>query len=228
MAENKKGLGTLLSEALNIISENPVIIVPYLIPVLLVLLGAFIAFGTLVSTGAIQAGFELDPQYILDNALAFLGFVSVFGILAWLFTIAADAFAITITKDAILGKKVTLGEAWAEIGIEKLIILLVVDIILTILLIFGFFLICIGFVIFYVLFIFVMQGVIVSDQGIIDTFSNSYNIAKKNFFDILMLAIVLLVISVVVQFIPVIGGILNVLVGMYGVVAYTIMYLDRK
>ncbi len=228
MAEEKKGIGTLLSDALNVITENPSIIIPYLIPMVLALIAALVAVGTFVPQGVDFTHFEPDPEYFLDNALAFIGFASIFGVLGWIFEILAVAFAITITYNALQGKKVSLGEAWEQIGIGKIVVLLVVSIILAILYIIGFFLLCIGLVIFYVLFIFTRQSVVVDDMSIGAALGNSWDLAKKNFFDILILAIILLLIGAIVGIIPVIGGALGYLVGMYGVVTYTIMYLDRK
>lgn len=228
MENNRKSIGNILSEALDIITGNPMIIVPYLIPVILTLIGAIVAVGVFVPEGAMQPGFELDPEFFLDNALALLGFVSVFGVLSWIFGIVADAFAIDITFNATQEKKVTLSEAWGHIGFGKILVLLIVSIITAILTILGFFLLCIGALIVMILLIFVMQGIVIDDLDIGATFSNSYNIAKNNFFDILILLLIFLVLGFIVSMVPAIGGILAIFVGIYATVAYTVLYLDRK
>ncbi len=238
MANNRKSIGMLLSEALNIIKQNPLIIVPYLIPVVLVLIGEFVV-KTAFAPGVLRPGFELDPDFFLNSEFKadwIRGIVDrsaphyfdVLGILSLIFGIVATAFAIIITYNAIQGKKVTLSEAWSQIGIRKIIVLLIVSIITVILTILGFFVFCIGALIVVVLLAFVNQGIVIDDLDIGAAFSNSYNIAKNNFFDILILVIVFFVLTVLVGWIPTISGILVILVGMYFTVTYTVFYLDRK
>ena len=224
--EEKKGIGKVLSEALDVITGNPIIILPYMIPVIIVVIGIFAAAGA-VLTGAFRTGFEADPQWVINNLLAVLGVAFGFFILVWIFGVVADAFAISITYNAVQGKKVTFSEAWDQIGVEKIIILLVVLIIAAILVFLGLFALCVGALIVAVLLAFLGQGVIIDNLGF-GTFGNSYNIAKGNFFDILLLVIILFVPWILVGFIPLVGGILRVLVEMYAVVAFTILYLDRK
>lgn len=224
--EEKKGIGKILSEALDVISGNPMIILPYIIPVIIVVIGIFVAAGAFL-TGAFLTGFEADPQWAIDNLLAILGVAFGVFLFAWIFGVIADAFAISITYNAMQGKKVTFSEAWDQIGVEKIIILLVVLIISGILVILGLLALCIGALIVAVLLAFLGQGVIIDNLGF-GTFGNSYNIAKNNFFDILLLVIILFVPWILVGFVPLIGGILRILVEMYAVVAFTILYLDRK
>jgi hypothetical protein len=228
--EERKGIGQILSEALDVISENPLVIVPYIIPIVLALIAAFVAFGVFVS----QAGpfpftdFEPDPEFIMNNVLGFLGLASIFGILELIFTVLAAAFAIVITFNAKQGKIVSLGEAWSEIGVGKLIILLITWLIATILTALGLIALCIGALIVYILLIFVYQGILIDKLDIGATFSNSYNIAKDNFFDILILVLIFGALILLISAIPYIGGVLAVFVRMYAVVAYTILYLNRK
>ncbi|MCK4636835.1 MAG: zinc-ribbon domain-containing protein [Methanomicrobia archaeon] len=227
-ARGKKGIGDVLSEAFNTITENPMMIVPYLIPLALALIMVFVTWGSLVPIREIGPGFDFDTDFLYENALAFVGFASIFGILSWIFGIVATAFAINMTYNSVNGRKVTLSEAWSEIGAGKILILLIVFIITVILTFLGLFALCIGALIVYILLMFVNQGIIIDNLDIGATFSNSYNIAKNNFFDVLILALVFFVLSFLVTWIPYIGGILGVLVGMYGTVSYTILYLDRK
>ena len=227
-ARGKKGIGDILSEAMDVITGNPMIIVPYLIPILFVLIAAAVTWGTIVSVEEIGSGYELDTDFFYESALAYLGVASVLGILSWIFGIVATAFAINMTYNAVNGRRMTLSEAWNEIGVGKIVVLIVVAIITAILTFLGFFALCIGALIVMILLIFVNQGVIIDNLDIGGTFGNSYNIAKKNFFDILILAIIFSVLAVIVGLIPFVGGILGVLVGMYGTVAYTILYLNRR
>ncbi|MGD2250342.1 MAG: hypothetical protein PVF58_18235 [Candidatus Methanofastidiosia archaeon] len=231
MANQQKSIGTILSEALDVISGNPMIIVPYLIPVILALISAFVTIGAFIRGGALPAmatGMEVDPQFFLSTALTFMGIGSVIGVLAWIFTIVANAFAITITNDHLQGRKVTLQQAWQEIGVDKIIILIIVSIIVAILTILGFFVFCIGALIVLILMAFVGQGVVIDSLGIGATLSKSYNVAKKNWVDVFIVLLVVLVAIIILNLIPVIGGFLQILAWMYSVVAFTILYQDRK
>lgn len=224
--KEKKGIGKVLSEALDVISANPVIIIPYIIPVIVAVIGAFAAVGA-IFTEVFRTGFEVDPQFFIDNILRIVGVALGFFILVLIFAVVADAFAIIITYNAMQGKKATLSEAWNQIGVEKVLILLAVMIITWILIFLGLFAICIGAFVVATLLAFVGQGVIIDNAGF-GTFGNSFNIAKDNFFDVLILVVIFLVLWFVVGLVPWIGWILRVLVGMYAVVAYTVLYLDRK
>lgn len=231
MTNERKGIGAILSEAMDIIGKNPIIIVLYLIPVILVLIGLLTAVGLFIPRGAISSGFrgfEVSPEYFLDRALSFLGFVSIFGILGWIFGIVVDAFAIRITYNATQGKKLSLSEVWNEIGVGKILVLMIAAIIVAILTILGFFVFCIGALIVMILLIFVKQGIVVDDLDLGATFSKSYHVAKDNFFDILILVLIFFVLGLILGIVPWIGSILNVFVGMYAMVAYTVLYLDRR
>ncbi|MBU7013836.1 MAG: hypothetical protein HXS52_07300 [Theionarchaea archaeon] len=231
MTNEKKGIGEILSEALDIIGKNPIIIVLYLIPVILSLIGILTTVGVFFQQGMMQPGFrgfEVDPEYFLGTALSFLGLISVFGILSWIFGVVIDAFAIRIAYNATQGKKLSLSEVWNEIGAGKILILLIASIIVTLLTILGFFVFCIGALIVMILLIFVKQGIVVDDLDLGTAFSRSYSIAKENFFEVLILVLVFLVLGLVVGLVPWIGGLLSVFVGMYAIVAYTVLYLDRK
>jgi hypothetical protein len=227
-ARGKKGIGDLLSQAMDVITGNPMIIVPYLIPLIIALIGAFVAWGSIVSIEDVGLGFEPDVNFFRDTALAYLGFASVLGILSWISSIFALAFAINMTYNAVNGRKVTLSEAWSEIGAGKILILIIVAIITAILIFLGFFALCIGALIVMILLVFVNQGIIIDNLDIGATFGNSYNIAKKNFFDILILVIIFAVLGAIVGLIPVFGVVLAILVELYGTVTYTILYLDRR
>ena len=231
MTNEKKGIGAILSEAMDIIGKNPNIVILYLIPVILVLIGTLTTAGVFVRQNVMRSafgGFEVDPEYFLDRALLFLGFASVFGILGWVFGIVADAFAIRITYNATQDKRLSLSEVWNEIGTGKILILLVASIVVAILTILGFFVFCIGALIVMILLIFVKQGIVVDDLGLGATLSKSYNIAKDNFFDVLILVLIFALLTLFLGWLPWIGSILSIFVGMYAVVAYTLLYLDRK
>jgi hypothetical protein len=231
MTNERKGIGAILSEAMDIIGKNPIIIVLYLIPVILVLIGLLTAVGLFIPRGAISSGFrgfEVSPEYFLDRALSFLGFVSIFGVLGWIFGIVADAFAIRISYNATQGKKLSLSEVWNEIGVGKILTLLIAAIIVAILTILGFFVFCIGALIVMILLILVKQGIVVDNLDLGATFSKSYHVAKENFFDILILVLIFFVLGLILGIVPWVGPILNVFVGMYAMVAYTVLYLDRR
>jgi len=229
-ARGKKGIGDILSEALDTIGKNPMIIVLYLIPMVLSLIGVFVAWGRIAPIREISniSDFsKFDYSMFYKNALALIGFSSILGIIAWIVGIIAAAIAIYMTYNSVQGKQITLSEAWNAIK-GKILILIIASIITAILIFLGFFALCIGALIVMILLVFVNQGIVIDNLDIGATFHNSYNIAKSNFFDILILLIIFFVLGAIVGWIPYIGVILSTLIEMYGVVTYTILYLNRK
>ncbi|MEA1993278.1 MAG: zinc-ribbon domain-containing protein [Euryarchaeota archaeon] len=224
-----KGTGDILSEALDVLSKNSMMVVPYLIPMVLTLISISVTWGSIFSVNKIGPGeFEFGTEALYENALAFAGVASVLGILSWIASTAATAFAIVMTYSAVNGKKLTLSQAWEKIGAGKIIILLIAAIITGILTILGLLALCIGAVIVAILLVFVKQGILIDNLELGETFGNSYRIAKKNFWDIVILGIVYIILAVIAGIIPFLNAILSPVVSLYGTVAFTLLYLDRR
>ncbi len=231
-----RSLKDILSEAANILRENRIIVVPYVIPLILGYIGVFVGAGQFVSIENLQSVHNSEFLFIL--AYVFSDFMSVIGMLYWIFNVITAAIAIEITYLAIQGKRVTLSRAWNEIGTERLILLLIADIILTIIFriielieipgsfILTFIFIFVGELILGMFFIFIAQGIIIDYLGIGATFYNSFKVAKRNFFSILILVLFFTFVTDAVD-VPVIRNILEISVALYSIVAFTILYLDR-
>jgi hypothetical protein len=211
----KNFLEHIFSEALNVVRKNYIIIVPYFVPGTLGLIGP-LGRAILLPSGRLQYLF-----IILD-------------ILCWIFFIVADAFAINITYNALRKKKVTLCEAWGEIGLKKIIVLLIVDLVLMVISMGAEKLIFLGLCISSIigellvsLFIFVYQGIVIDNLNPIATFYNSYKIVKKEFFIVLIMALLFLFLVHVIN-ISSLNEILSVPAELYSIVALTILYVERK
>jgi len=226
-ARGKKGIGDILSEALDIISKNPTMIIPYLIPMTLSLIGTFVTWGKIAPIREISDFSRANWELFYKNALAAVGFSSFLAIIAWIIGIIAGAIAIYMTYTSVQGRRITLSEAWEAVK-GKILILIIVAIITLILIFLGLFALCIGALIVMILLIFVNQGIVIDNLDIGTTFHNSYHIAKNNFFDILILVIIFFVLGIIVGVIPYLGVVLSTLIELYSTVVYTLLYLDRK
>ena len=211
--KDNKNLKDILSESGDIIMGNQMIIVVYLAPVILVLI-------------EILAMWKAD--FFLDSVLASLGFFSIFGILSWIFSVVAAAFAIELTYNVIQGQRITLSEAWSNIGMKRLLMLIVASLIVAILAALGIYIYWVVAFVVLIPPIFVEQCILIDDLDLGAAFKNSYNVAKDNLLDVFLLVLIFFVLVTIMDWIPPIGGILKFLLEMYFTVALTIFYVDRK
>ncbi|MCK4636836.1 MAG: zinc-ribbon domain-containing protein [Methanomicrobia archaeon] len=251
VSEPKKGVSDILRESFFILRKNPMILVPYI--------GLFIL--SVVISIAMPS-----PEPSRDGIVS--AYLSKSGdwtnILFAVLGIFAGAIAITITYiyktenvkmslgDALrktMSKTVTLIGTW----ILYFIILFTVFFVGYFLIDVGFLTIIISLVVLFVLLVFgilvgvffalIYQGIMIDNLGIIDTFKNSYEIAKRNFWDIfgIMLVVVGILVCIPIVSIMFIGNILSsnsnwiifagglmFFANCYIEVALTLLYLNRK
>lgn len=208
-----KNLKDILSESADIIMGNQKIIVVYLAPVIPVLIWLLVMW---------------EANFFPYSVLEFLSFVSVFGILSWIFSVVAAAFAIEITYNVIRGERITLSEAWSSIGIKKILMLLVASLIVAILAAIGLHIYWVVTLVVLIPPIFVEQCILVDHLSLGAAFQNSYNMAKDNLLDVFVLVLIFFVLDTLLSLIPLIGSILEIFLEMYFTVAFTILYVDRK
>jgi hypothetical protein len=223
-AEQKR-LEDILSEPMNIIMENQVILALYMVPVILLFIGFLITRGVTIS----EITFSW-VNLVLAYVLAFLGFSSLFSIIPWISIVVADAFTIKISSNEIRGegKRATLSEIWNSIGVERILKLLVASLIISILGAIGSYTYWIVTAVVLIPPIFVQQCILIDDLDIKAALKNSYNIAKDNLMETAALVLIFVVLDTIFALIPWIGWILEVFLAMYFTVALTILYIDRK
>ena len=116
-----------------------------------------------------------------------------------IFSVISVSTAVGMTYFSIEGKRITLSGIWKEIGIKRLVMLLVANLLVAILigiprmLLFSVFSISILVLIFItelilgMFFVFINQGIIIDYLGVGATIYNSCMVVKRNFLSILIL-----------------------------------------
>ncbi|MFQ6089310.1 MAG: hypothetical protein ACE5K0_10470 [Candidatus Methanofastidiosia archaeon] len=228
-------ISEVLNKSIDVVSRNPVIFVPYLVPMVLQLIIGVVWLGQVGR----WAGFTpprglMGPeeamrfwQEMMTSFLPTMGMSFLLGILSWIFVVIATAMAIVITLDSLKKRKSTLSGAFNMVS-DKLIVLIIAIFVVKVLTGLGFCAFIIGAIIVAILLAFVPQGIVVDGLSFGETFSKSYNIAKSNFLDVFLVLLVFFVVGVVVGFVPVIGNVLKPFIGAFATAALTILYLDRK
>ncbi len=217
-APGKMTLGDIFSKAFELYRENPIMIVPSLVPIAALIVGLVI-FAGFVGVAAILGG---------DGLLAFsaLGGLLIFIIILIVLFFMAEGVTIEMILQASAGNKADLTLAWeASKGkMEPLILSSVLAGIITVL---GYVLLIIPGIILSVIFYFVAQAVMITGKSGMDALKTSYNFVKTNLSDAVIIIIVSVVISVVLPMIPLIGALLSLLALPYIYALATLFYTDR-
>lgn len=214
----------IVNEALDVVSRNPMIVLIFLVPGLISLLGGLAISGSAGVLGEVtEVGLE-DGSLNFDTYASFLGASALLSIVVSIVSILVSGIAIAMTADALGNRPVSIGAAF-EFMKDKWILLIVVAIILAILQFIGVLACCIGYVIVVIATVFVKQGIVLDDMELTESFSRSFELARQVWPDVLVLFIIQIVASVVLGLIPFIGSFLGELVAGFFVVAFTIYYI---
>jgi hypothetical protein len=221
----------LLSKALELYKENPIIVVPSLLPVgwsiiSSVLLAALI-FGT-TTRPYYSSYYSYDPGDAMMGWIAgMMGGMAVFliGFLALL--VLAEGMTIVMIRDAFEGGRADLNNAW-ESTKGKLVTLIIAAIVVSVILVLGYALLVIPGLILTLLLYFVAQAIMIDDKGALESLGTSYNFVKANLTDSVIIVLLSIAIYFVLSMIPLLG-ILLVLVAMpYFIALSTLLYIDRR
>jgi len=227
MNNDKVTVSSVINDALTIVSKHPMIILIFLIPALVSLIGGAAiaggagAFGAFDNVNLEDGSFEIDDTF---NIGAFIGAAALVSIVVSIVSILIGGIAIALTANAMEERPVDLSTGLDYIR-DKWLLLIVAAIILAILQFIGILACCIGYVVVVIATVFVRQGIVLDDLGLTESFSYSFNLVKKVWPDILILYIIALIAGVVLAFIPLLGGFLGELVTGFFTVAFTIYYL---
>jgi hypothetical protein len=233
MSTGSKGsmtISDLLSRAFELYKENPIIVVPSLLPVAwsivsTVFLAALI-FGT--ATRPYYSPYSYDSGGAMMGWIAgMMGGMALFliGFLALL--VLAEGMTIEMIREASEGGRADLSSAW-ESTKGKLAALIVAAIVVSVILFFGYVLLVIPGLILTLLLYFVAQAIMIDNKGALESLGASYNFVKANLTDSAIVALLSIAIYFVLSMIPLLG-ILLVLVAMpYLIALSTLLYLDRR
>lgn len=218
-------LGDIFRESFELYRSNPVIIVPSLLLVILAIiayvvgLGSLIALPLLFSPGAFGAGlFTL-----------FMGF-AIFTLVFVILFILAEAMTVEMVRDAYQGGYASLGSSLGA-AIGKIGALIIAGILVGVSLAIGYIVFVIPGIILTFLLWFVVQAIMLDDEGGIGALRRSFEFFINNAVDAFIIVLAsfgLLVVLGALTLIPVIGWIL-MLVGMpYLIALPTLLYIDRS
>ncbi|MBN1785673.1 MAG: hypothetical protein JW825_01615 [Candidatus Methanofastidiosa archaeon] len=230
MNNNKMTVSGIINDALSIVSKHPMILLIFLLPAIISLIGGMAiaggtgAFGALDNLQMEDGEFNFSEDFGTGYFAGLIGLAALFSIVVSIISIFVGAIAIAMTADAWEGRDVDLTSAFDYVK-DKWLILIVAAILLAILQFIGVLACCIGYVIVVIVTVFVRQGIVLDNLGLTESFSYSYNLAKKVWPDILILYIIALIASVILGLIPFLGGFLGEIVTGFFTVAFTLYYL---
>ncbi|HIE23388.1 MAG TPA: hypothetical protein EYP68_04080 [Candidatus Korarchaeota archaeon] len=222
------GLGELFSKAADFCSNYPVVFVP---PVLSGIISAIISliFGFPVS--GMFRGFRPParpgPAAITPGLFGFVAIAALVSIVVMIITLVFNGWTISMVKQGIEEDYVNINESFSY-TLSKLVPLIVASILMGIIIGIGIILCVIPGIIAAILLALTLQAVIVDGYGAVESLSVSYNVVKKNFFDVLIIIIVQFIVTAVLGLIPYIGAIIGGLAGAYFTVILTLLYFARR
>jgi hypothetical protein len=215
----KRALGDIFSSAFDIYRDNPIMIVPSLIPIAALVLSMVIFAGYI----GLMAVFG-ERGIIAFSALAGL---FLFIILMIVLFFVAEGMTIEMIRVASSGDKADLSCAW-QVTRSKMEPLLLTSLLAGVIVVFGYVLFFIPGVILSFAFWFVAQTVMIDGKSGADALKASYRFVEANLSDALIIVLASLVIGVMLPSIPFIGALLSLLSLPYIYGLATLLYLDCK
>ncbi len=224
-----EGLGGLFSKAADFCSGNPVVFIP---PVLSGIISAILSLLLGVSAAGMIRGFRppvgpTRPGVISPSIYGFLAITALVSIVTMIITLVFNGWTIAMVKHGIEKNYIDINETFSY-TLSKLVPLIVASILVGIIIGIGLILCVIPGIIAAILLALTLQAVIVDDYGAVEALSVSYNVVKRNFFEVLIIIIVQFIIAAVLGLIPYIGVILAGLASAYFTVILTLLYYGRR
>ncbi len=220
---DKMTVSSIINDALSIVSKYPIILLIFLIPGLISLLGG-VALGGTGLFGDIDTATIEDGSFEIGSFVPGIGAAAAITIIVTIVSILVGGIAIAMTVDAWEGRQADLNSALDRMK-DKWVLLIIAAIVLAILSFIGFLACCIGYVVVAIATVFVKQGIVLDDMQLSESFSMSFELAKSAWADILVLFIINFIAMVVLAIVPFIGGVLTELVSGFFTVAFTIFYI---
>lgn len=222
-SNDKMTVSSLINDALSIVSKYPIILLIFLVPGIISMLGTA-AIGGAGFFGDIDTATIEDGTFEIGNFVPGIGAAAALSIIVSIVGILVAGLAIVMTADAWEGRPVELSSAF-DFMKEKWVLLIIAAIVLAILQFIGVLACCIGYVVVVIVTVFVKQGIVLDDMQLTESFSMSFDLAKSVWPDILVLFIINFIAMVVLAIVPYLGPFLTELVGGFFTVAFTIFYI---
>ncbi len=225
-------ISEILGKSADIITGQPEILVPYIAPLVLSLIAIWVHVTNMLSWG-IGRLYPLgrSPLEFFTSFVSAIRLLKIFDWLMWIVILVVLAFCVALTiamSDARLsGRTLKVGAAFDSIA-DKLPMFIAAFLISWFLKFVGMFFFWVGMLVPAVLLIFVGQAMLLDKKDLFDSFSKSYDVAKVNWAEILVLLFVFLIVLVVVRLVPFLGVIVACFLMGYSAVVFTVMYRDRS
>jgi len=214
----KRALGEIFSRAYEIYRDNPIMIVPSLIPI------AAIIVGLLIFAGYMGLIFVFGEGFIAFSALAG---VFLFMILMIVFFFLAEGMTIEMIREASAGNKADLSYAW-QATMARMEPLVLTSLLAGIIVALGYVFFLIPGVILSFAFYFVVQTVMIDGKSGTEALKASYRFVEANLSDALIVVLASLAMGVVLPSIPFIGALISLLSLPYVYSLATLLYLEGK
>lgn len=215
-------ISDLLSRTFELYKENPIIVVPSLLPVSWSIVSAVLLAAFVVRTTS------APYMYHSENAImTWIGGTAVFFIVFCFLLVLAEGMTIEMIQDAFDGGQADLGRSW-QLTKGKLGSLMVVAIVVPVILFLGYVLFIIPGLILTLLLFFVAQTIMIDNKGALESLGASYEFVKANLADSAIVVLVSIVIYIVASMIPLIGFLLVLVAIPYFIALSTIFYIDRR
>jgi hypothetical protein len=216
----KKPIGEIFSRAYEIYRDNPIMIVPSLIPVAALILGMLIFVGYV----GLMAVFEEEEGFIAFYSLAGL---FLFLIIIIVLFFLAEGMTIEMIREAHLNNKADISSAW-QATLAKMKPLAITSLLAGTIVAIGFVLFFVPGIILSFAFYFVIQAVMIDGKSGTEALRESYRFVEANLSDSLIIALVSLGIGAVLPSIPFIGFLISLLSLPYVYGLATLLYLDER
>ncbi|MGD2248707.1 MAG: hypothetical protein PVF58_09895 [Candidatus Methanofastidiosia archaeon] len=225
-------LSKQLEKSIDIITGQPQILVPYIIPAVIGLIALWVRITNIVSWGITRLyPLGRGPLEFFTYFVRSIQFLRVYDWVIWIIVLAILAVCVALTivmADAHMsGSPVTLGSAFDAVG-DRLIPVIIAFLISWVLKFFGMFFFWVGVFVPSVLLVFVGQGILLDNKDLFDSFSNSYDKAKETWGKILVVLFAFVVILAVVRSVLFLSVIVSCFLMGYSAVLFTVMYRDRS
>ncbi|MBU7042386.1 MAG: hypothetical protein HXS47_02250 [Theionarchaea archaeon] len=225
-------LSQILGKSVDIITEQPQMLLPYGAPFVLSLIAMWIRITNMLGWGITRLNpLGRSPLKFFTYFVASIRALRIIDWVMWILILSVLAICVALTivmSDAALkGRKMSVGAAFETI--TPLLPLFVIAFLISWLLKFiGMFFFWVGVLVPAVLLIFVGQALLLDGKDLFDSFSKSYDTARENIMDVLALLFIFLVILAVVRLVPLVGMAVALILLCYSAVTFTVLYRSKK
>jgi hypothetical protein len=221
-----------MGKSIDIMTEQPQILIPYIAPFVLSLIAMWIRISNVLVWGI--AWLNMLGRNPLKFPLSFMASIRELKITNWVMWILilgvlgiCVALTIVMSDAALKGKKMSVGAAFDTVT-PLLPLFMIAFLISWGLKFIGMFFFWVGILIPAVLLIFVGQAILLDHKDLFDSFSKSYDTARENIMDVLMLLFIFLVILAIVRVVPILGMVVALVLMCYSAVTVTVLYRSKR